>query len=375
MSAGPTDLRILIVTANYFPSVGGIEQYSASLGRELARRGHEVTILCCRAAGAPLIETSAGVRIVRIPASDALHRRLGVPYPLPSPRELARGLRRLLPRADVVNVHDAVYATSFATLLLAKRSGIPSVLTQHVGFVPQSRRSLDVAQHVALATLGRSARLATRVVSYNPAVAEWARARWRLPHVTVIPPGVIEAPSVDRVAVRRELGLPADRFIALFVGRDVPKKGLDIFLDAGDSRYELVAVTDREGSHQARTLPLMSSESLRELLGTVDAFVLPSEGEGLPLTLQEALVTGLACVVSPGPGYRHFLRDDEVLFVPREAAAVRRALVRLAGDPLFRDELGRRGRAAGVREFGLERFVDGYEELFRELAAGRRRAG
>ena len=308
-------------------------------------------------------------------STDVLHRRLGVPYPLPSPRRLVRELRTLLAWADVVNVQDAIYATSFPTLLRARRVGVPSVLTQHVGFVPQSRRSLDAVQRAAIATLGRSARLATCVVSVNPAVADWARLRWGLPRVSVIAPGVAAAPSVDRVAVRREFGLPEERFIALFVGRDVPKKGLDIFLGAADPRYELVAVTDRGPVSGVQIIPPMSPERLRRLLAAVDAFALPSQAEGFPLTLQEALVTGLPCVVSPGPGYEHFLAADDVLFVPRDAGAMRETLVRLAGDPRLRSELGRRARAVGEREFGLHRFVDAYEELYRRLSASRRPAG
>ena len=56
--------------------------------------------------------------------------------------------------------------------------GVPSVLTQHVGFVPQGSRVLDGLQHLAAATLGRVARIADRVVTYNDAVADWAAEQW-----------------------------------------------------------------------------------------------------------------------------------------------------------------------------------------------------
>ena len=375
MSSAPPHLRLLLVSANYDPSVGGIEQYTASLGRELARRGHEVTVLCCRESRAPRTELVDGVRVVRTPSTDVLHRRLGVPYPLPSPRRLVRELRTLLAWADVVNVQDAIYATSFPTLLRARRVGVPSVLTQHVGFVPQSRRSLDAVQRAAIATLGRSARLATMRRLRQPCGRRLGANTLGVARVSVIAPGVAAAPRVDRVAVRREFGLPEERFIALFVGRDVPKKGLDIFLGATDPRYELVAVTDRGPASGVQIIPPMSPERLRRLLAAVDAFALPSQAEGFPLTLQEALVTGLPCVVSPGPGYEHFLAADDVLFVPRDAGAMRETLVRLAGDPRLRSELGRRARAVGEREFGLHRFVDAYEELYRGLSASRRPAG
>jgi glycosyltransferase involved in cell wall biosynthesis len=257
-------------------------------------------------------------------------------------------------------------------LTLARRRRVPSVLTQHVGFVPQRHAALDAAQRLAIATAGRAARLATRVTSYNPAVAEWAATTWGLHAVAVLAPGVPDAPAVDRDAVRAAHGLPPDRFVALFAGRDVPKKGLDVFLAAAGSAYELVAVTDRlpdEAPLGTRILPFLEPERFRELLAAVDAFVLPSEAEGFPLALQEALVTGLPCVVTPGPGYDHYLGDDDVLRVARDPEELRAALERLAADEELRRELSRRARAVGERHFGVAAFVDAYEQIYSEAIA------
>ncbi len=362
-------LRVLLVSANFRPSVGGIERYVEVLAHGLAARGHTVTVAACRTDGAPLEEQDGDVRVVRIPATDILDSRLNVPYPLPSPVAALRTLRGLVAEADVVHPHDAIYATSVLALTLARRRHVPSVLTQHVAFVPQRRRAFNAAQDAAIATLGRSARLATRVVAYNPAVAEWAQATWGLADVLVLPPGVPETPEVERDAIRREFGLPQDRFVALFVGRDVPKKGLDVFLAAGDPAYELVAVTDRPPSPApagTRILPFLDPDRFRKLLSSVDAFVLPSEAEGFPLALQEALVTGIPCVITPGPGYDHYLREGEAVPVRRDPAAIRAALIRLGTDPTYGRELAEKAHAAGRREFGLARFVTAYEEIYAE---------
>jgi D-inositol-3-phosphate glycosyltransferase len=367
-----TRLRVLQVSANFRPSVGGIERYVEVLAHGLADEGHAVTVVACRTDGAPREEQDGSVRIVRLPATDVLDTRLNVPYPLPEPLTAVRTLRALIADADVVHAHDAIYATSVLALTLARRRRVPSVLTQHVAFVPQRNAALDTAQRTAIATLGRAARLATHVVAYNPAVAEWAKGTWGLADVPVLPPGVPAAPDVDRAATRRELGLAPDRFVALFAGRDVPKKGLDVFLGSGDPAYDLVAVTDRspaEAPEGTRILPFLEADRFRELLASVDAFVLPSEGEGFPLALQEALVTGLPCVVTRGPGYDHYLREDEAVFVPADPAAIRAELTRLAREPDHRRELAQRARAAGEREFGVPRFVAAYEQVYDDATA------
>jgi glycosyltransferase involved in cell wall biosynthesis len=182
---------------------------------------------------------------------------------------------------------------------------------------------------------------------------------------------VPDAPEVDADEVRREFGLPLDRFVALFVGRDVPKKGLDLFLAAHDSAYELLALTDRAPAaapEGARIVPFIEPDRFRRLLAAVDAFVLPSQGEGFPLALQEALVTGLPCVVAPAPGYDRYLQEGDVLFVDREPQAIRIGLRQLAEDDQLRTVLATRAKEIGAREFGVESFAQAYERVYFEVS-------
>jgi glycosyltransferase involved in cell wall biosynthesis len=366
-------VRVLLVSANFRPHVGGIERFTENLAAGLAQRGHEVRVVCCRDERAPLREELDGFLVDRVRCTYVLDRRFNVPYPVPEPVQLWSTLRRAVADADVVHVQDAIYATSLPALFLARRSGVPSVLTQHVGFVPQRTRLFDAVEKTALATVGRSARLATVVAALNPAVAEWVERQWAIRNVKVLPVGVpVATPATrDRAETRRSFGLPLERFLALFVGRDVPKKGLDVFLGAADPAYELVAVTDRPAAGTTATvLPFMSSERLQELLGCVDCFVLPSEGEGFPLILQEAFGQGLPVVTTSQPGYEHYLSPEDVLYVDRDADAVREALRRLSADHDLRERLGERARSVAERHFGIDRFVAAYEELYAEPRGG-----
>jgi D-inositol-3-phosphate glycosyltransferase len=335
----------------------------------LVERGHEVRVVCCRYDGAPLHEEVNGLQIDRVRSAYVLDRRLNVPYPVAEPMHLLATLRAGVSASDIVHVQDAIYATSFPALAVARRRRVPSVLTQHVGFVPQRTRLLDAVERAALATFGRCARLATVVAALNPAVADWVEGQWGIRDVRVLPVGVPPAASApgDRAEARRSFGLSPDRFLALFVGRDVPKKGLNVFLDAADAAYDLVAVTDRAGTDSAATLlPFMSPERLQDLLRCVDCFVLPSEGEGFPVSMQEALASGLPVVTTSQPGYEHHLSPEDVLYIDRDAGAVREALRRLAGDEDLARRLGERSRKVAERHFGLDRFVTAYEELYGE---------
>lgn len=368
-------MRVLLVSAHFRPHVGGIETFTESLASELTARGHEVTVLCCRTDPGSALSEDSDYRVVRVPASTLPERLLGVPFPIPSPQAMRRALRRELRHADVVHVQDVLYPTSVAAILAGRRARVPTLVTQHVGFVPQGRRLLDSVQRVAHAASRPVARRATKVVSYNAEVAAWAKRRWGLDEVTVLPVGVA-TPSAGPSAARAALGLAPDRFVALFVGRDVPKKGLDLFLDAADPAYDLVAVTNRTGPDARATLvPFMPPEQLSYLLSSVDAFVLPSEAEGVPLALQEAMTHGVPVVATYAPGYASAFEVTDIAPVTRDAGSVRAALTRLVADPSERARLAARSRAIGASSFSLAAFVGAYEELYRELAAVPRSRG
>jgi D-inositol-3-phosphate glycosyltransferase len=362
--------RVLLVTANYRPSVGGIERFVEILAHGLADRGHEVTVATCRSGEERAEEREGDVRVARLPATTLVRERTGLAYPILKPRGL-RAMGSLVKNADVVHAQDALYLTTTAALVLARRQGVASVLTQHVGFVRQGNGALDAIQHVANVTVGRGARLAGVVAAYNPSVAEWAQRRWGLRSVRLLPVGVPMPPreTVARHELRRELGLPDDRFLVVFCGRDVPKKRLDVFLAAADPRYELVAITDRSGpeSPGVRLLPFTTPDHFVRLLRCADAFVMPSENEGFPLALQEALVCGVPCIVTRVPGFERYLKTDDVVWIEPDKRSLRGALLELAGDPERASAFAERARIAGHREFGVDRFVDAYQRVYDEL--------
>jgi len=202
-------------------------------------------------------------------------------------------------------------------------------------------------------------------------VAAWAERRWGLARVGVAPVGVAAPEPVDRGEARREFGLDPDRFVALFVGRDVPKKGLDVALAAAGPEYDLVAVTDRAGPAApgpVRLLPFMAKERLERLYAAADVFLLPSEAEGIPVALQEAMASGLPVVTPYAAGYAGTFAPTDIAPVERTAGSVRAALLELAAAPAECERLASRSRAVAASAFSLEAFVDGYESLLGRLA-------
>lgn len=370
-------MRILEVTHYMPPHMGGIERVAASLVDALTRRGHDVRWI---ASATPRPPESVD-NLVRVPALNVLESRLGVPFPLWLPRAFP-ALVAQVRWADVVHVHDCLYMGSSAAALACRALSKPLLLTQHVGYVPFGA-ALDAVQRAAYATLGRvTLSLADRRVACSAHVPEYFASLGVGAPFELIANAIDEARFVvpdaaARAAARARWGVAPDARVALFVGRLVPKKGVARVAAAqralAAEGVTLVVVGDGpqrallDGVPGLVHHPEVAAERMPELYALADVFALPSRGEGLPLSVQEAMTAGLRAVVSDDPSYVANLSDAPgVTFAADDAAlvaALRDALARPSPDPSV---------AAWARaRWGRARFIDGYESALRDLARRR----
>ena len=172
------------------------------------------------------------------------------------------------------------------------------------------------------------------------------------------------------------------------VGRLVPEKGLFLLVDAfaalvGQNRdLGLVLVGDGpdRGRLQERVRALGLSERvvLTGFVSNVPAVLplfvllaLPSFTEGLPLTVLEAMRTGLPVVATRVGGVPAVLGNDVagVLVEPNDTAGLTEALGRLVDDHELRRALGAAGRRRLIERFSSAAMADRYEALYHEVLA------
>ena len=163
------------------------------------------------------------------------------------------------------------------------------------------------------------------------------------------------------------------RAVRLIVDKD-PSFSLDVVGD-GPARSELEAL--RAELRLERHCRFHGfQDDVRPFLAQADVFVLTSISEGIPLTLLEAMATGLPGIATDVGGNREIIVPGETGYlVPvRSPTAFAEAVLRLMAEPAELDRLGQGSRRRVEEEFSLAVMVARYEALYRELLR-RRSAG
>lgn len=315
-------VRLVFVVNNYPPRVGGVENHVSSLAQRLADQGHEVVVHTLTEGPTGRAE-EGGVTVHRWKELFAIGGLLG----FPTPAAALGTWRAVVADPAVVSVHTRFFPLTWLGAAAARRAGHPVVLTEHGSdHVASTSPVIRWGSKLVDLTLGRWAlRAVDAVVGVSDEVVAFVR---RLSGVDAsVFPNAIEPPSTPAEAPRPH---------AVFVGRIVPGKGWEDFLDAvaaqpatvsaevlGDGP-DLGALRERVarlglGDRVAVRGRVPLSSVFPALAGAV--LVNPSRlSEGFQTTLLEALAVGGRVVTYPVPGAELLKGDGAPVRVTRRSA-------------------------------------------------------
>ena len=361
----PTDSMptVLLVAHNYPPHIGGLELVVQKQAESLVNSGYQVVILTSRYARVRDEERgSAGIEVVGVPCSHILERIFNIPFPLFSISLIWRSWK-FVRKVDVVHIHDVFYISSWVTGTLALLLRKPMLVTQHVAMVDHPSKLVMLIQRFVFATIGRWLfSRARKIVVYNSNVQSFLQSTGvPLERILLISNGIDTAafrpPAPDeRFAIRQRFGLPQDRFLVLFVGRLVEKKGYHVLLDARDPSYDLVFAGPGPIPKAGRLdnvywMGPMDQGRAAELFRACDLFAFPAIGEIFTLVMQEAMASGLPIVTTDDPAYRGSVVSNCITVACRDGASFRDALVRILGDRSLMSRLREQSRCVAVQNF------------------------
>jgi len=376
-------LKVLHVITD--TNIGGAGRYLLYLLPQPAFRDVDIAVACPDGELSVRLE-AAGIRRLNISGRD-------ISFSPRLTRELAALVKAEKP--DIVHTHG-----SLSGRIAARMRKIPVVYTKHGQVRTPDRRGIASSQAGPFTRLVN--RVATRVLA-DRVIAVSDRVRKELEDsgiqpsmITVIPNGIDLSPYRQK-AKRTSKAKAADAdaqgkrsFLIGTVARLSPEKGIDTLLDAAkivvtsypSARFVIAGTgpLERELAQKVRDLRLENCvrmagfvDNVPGLFSGLDLYVLPSDTEGIPLALLEAMAAGLPVVATRVGGVPEVVVDGVTGFLvpPRQPKALAQAIVRLLVDPDLAKSMGASGRERAESMFDARVTAERTVQVYRDVLASK----
>ena len=373
-------MRILTIIYEFPPIGGGGGRAAYDICKELVARGHNVTVLTAHMHGLPLEEYKDGIRLIRIPSLRSESFRASffsmLAYVLSG---LWAGLRLIrLDRPDIIHTHFAVPSGARAWML-SVLTGIPYVLTAHLGDVPGGVPEKTGKWFRWLEPFTKPIwKRAKRVVAVSEFTRQLALQHYSV-DIQVIPNGADVthlAPSEIKVNTPPRLV-----FAGRFVYQKNPVAIVQILSQLKDINWQCAMLGDgpmledikreigKSGMNERFDLPgWVTSEQVLDHFSRSDILFMPSFSEGLPVVGVQALAKGLAIVASRIGGFLDLVDEKKngYLIDVQDKDAFAEILRKLISDT----DLLFQFRAASLkksRDFEIQKVADQYQIIFQDV--------
>jgi glycosyltransferase involved in cell wall biosynthesis len=392
-------MRLLHVTHQYRPAIGGAERYIITLSEELVRRGHQVDVFTSRSVDyhtwrneLPRFEQLSGVNVYRfnsLPRTRHVWRALDYgmgnylrkgswryePFifygngPI-SPAMFVATLRQAR-HYDLIHINNLHYSHALMAYVAARLRRLPIVITPHVH--AEQRETHDVG-YMRMVLQGSDL-----VLADTQAEKKFLTGQGWNSEIVVGGHGLQldRFPALDQQQSRARFNLPEDAFVILFLGRKASYKGLELCLEAfaalrqkRQDVYFLIIGPETDFSRQLWlhysaldglvVRGAVSDEERLAALAACDVLAVPSTGEAFGIVYLEAWayrkpviaarIASVSSIVSDG--------EDGFLIRPGQVAALVHRLNYLADNREMVRTMGNRGRAKLEGRYTVERVTD-----------------
>ncbi len=391
--------KIVFVSHYYWPPhFGGELRVAIERLESLSQRGVEVVALTSGVEGFPSNELRNGIKIKRSPTVGF--------------GRIARRMNRLIywiwlyftflfeKNVDVLHIEVVLgvlgiinpYSYARVLLWLAKLKKANKVVVH----------SLASTDEEAFATKSVSEakfyQAIDKIVSVSPLLQEGVEMVYpetAILCVNCIHNEVFKLPEAEgKQAVRKKNGVQNGEVVFAFIGSFEYRKGLDMIVEAftkygRENNWRLWLIGPYRKSESPYVLeneveelitPLKpvedlvtywgkidERERLAEILAAADVFLFPTRREGLPLSPFEAMASGLPVIVTRISGVTDLANvEGETGFYieMNDQEALEKRMLELSADPELRQKMGLAGNARINKDFGWEKFVDEWEQIY-----------
>ncbi len=378
-------LRIGLFTDTYAPQVNGVSISLQLVSEGLQRRGHQVTIFAPRIPGYK--DDQPGV--VRLPSLKYLNDPPIYVAVLGTPRSTWSLTRK---HFDVLHAHSPL-TVGLLAYFTASTKNLPLIYTYHTSITDYTHYlkiigGTGVIRHAARWFSTKSTNLGDQVVVPSPKFHHLLLEQKVTKPIHIIPNG-IDLSNFKTAKhpgfFRKKLGLKPDAPILLSVGRIDPEKGLDFLIDAfarladripeahlvfagdGSARKKLEehAATKKVNDH-IHFLGMVNREELPDLLHDATIFLSASTTEVHPISVIEAIASGLPLVAVQDEAFEDMIVENENgHLTPLDVGAFSDRLVKLLSNPEKLVRYGKRSTELSEK-FSIDGQVRALEDLYIE---------
>ena len=340
-----TKLNIAMLGHKRIPSrEGGVEVVVEELSKRMVALGHQVT--CYNRSGHHVsgkefdgknLREYKGIRLKYVPT-------LNIKGMAAMTASATAAVAAALGRYDVVHFHaEGPSAMCWMPKLFGKRI----VVTVH-GLDHQRAKWGRLARRYIMLGEKNAVKYADEIIVLSRGVQEYFRSTYG--RETVFIPNGVNRPEIRKAdEIKVKYGLDKDSYI-LFLGRLVPEKGIRYLIEAfkgvKTSKKLVIAGGSSDTDEFARELKefgdgderiiftgFVQGKLLEELYSNAYIYTLPSDLEGMPLSLLEAMSYGNCCVVSDIAECAEVVEDKAVTFIKSNVNDLREKLQMLCDNP------------------------------------------
>ena len=341
-------MKIAMIGQKRVPSrEGGVEIVVEKLATLMAAMGHNVTVYNRRGRN-PSGEASDGGRTGRRSEYHGIHI---ITVPTVNRKGLAAISSSFFATCMAVGRHfDVIHYHAegpSAMLIFPHLLGIHTVSTIHGLDWQRAKWGKFAAGYLKFGEK-IAAKYADEVIVLSRSAQQYFLETYSRKTV-FIPNGVSEPALITTELIRRKWGLEKDGYF-LYVGRIVPEKGIRCLINAFHGVHTekrlVIAGGSSDSARYMREVQALAGEDhrilftdfvqgtlLEELFSNAYVYVLPSELEGMPISLLEAMSYGNCCVVSEIPECGEVVGDKAILFRKGDEAELAAILKRLCDHP------------------------------------------
>jgi len=383
-------MRIMIVTDQYPPLVGGVPTVTHGLAVDFADRGHQVWVVAPSYGTRDVRRIEHKVRVYRFSSfAWPTYEGLRIPF-LPFVP-----LRNLLKKADpdIIHIHSPVVLGNIAQIL-AGGLHKPVIATNHYLPINVSRSLIAdplISKHFSNITYSYLVHFCNRCEYVTAPTSTALNLLYE--HGLRAPAQVISngidlkkfTPGKRDESLLQRYNLPVGRPLALHVNRLHYEKRVDVLLDAaakmlGTGHIAIVGSGPAEAELRVQAAQLQLDDRVTflgyvrdaDLLGLrrlSDVFVIPSEADLQSLATMEAMACGLPVIAANAYALPELVHHGEngFLFQPGNSAELADYLDLLLGDPGQRARMGAKSLEIIAKHDRMQ-VLSQWETLYRRLA-------